>query len=103
MPPTKSASGRVGRLSRKPDRSRIRRVLDDVDIMELKPMRACRGFSVCDFGLTEGLRVDEIGDDGGVGINSRSSSSLFPAIAAVRKLTPVTLPPGRLRLVTSPS
>ena len=38
-----------------------------------------------------------------VGISSRSSSSLFPATAAVRKLAPVMLPPGRLRLATKPS
>ena len=38
-----------------------------------------------------------------VGIRSRSSSSLFPATAAVRKLAPVMLPPGRLKLATKPS
>jgi hypothetical protein len=38
-----------------------------------------------------------------VGISSRSNSSLFPTAAVIRKLTPVMLPSGRLRLVTRPS
>src|ERR1700730_17777551 len=36
-------------------------------------------------------------------MSSRSHSSLFDAIAETRKLTPVMLPPGRLRLATEPS
>src|SRR5215510_12364441 len=38
----------------------------------------------------------------GLGINWRSSSSRFVTDALERKLTPVVLPPGRLRLATRP-
>jgi hypothetical protein len=38
-----------------------------------------------------------------LGISSCSNSSLFEPREPVRKLTPVTLPPGRLRLATRPS
>ena len=37
-----------------------------------------------------------------VGISSRSSSSRFGPSSAFKLVTPVTLPPGRLRLATSP-
>src|SRR5262249_61126838 len=37
------------------------------------------------------------------GSSSSSSPSSFVPVSLVRKLTPVTLPPGRLRLATSPS
>ena len=37
------------------------------------------------------------------GTSSRSSSSRFAANSALRKLIPVTLPPGRARLATRPS
>ena len=35
--------------------------------------------------------------------NSRSNCMRFATTSTVKKLTPVALPPGRLRLVTSPS
>jgi hypothetical protein len=38
-----------------------------------------------------------------VGTSSRNSSSRFAPSRAAKKLTPVTFPPGRLRLVTRPS
>ena len=42
--------------------------IDHVDHLELKPVCARRGFSVCDFGLTEGIvGIDEIVDHGGGG------------------------------------
>ena len=37
------------------------------------------------------------------GTSVRSSSSRFAASSAAKKLIPVALPPGRARLVTSPS
>ena len=37
-----------------------------------------------------------------LGLTSCSSSSRFGSNVVVKKLTPVTLPPGRLRLATSP-
>ena len=42
--------------------------VDHVDHLELKPMRARRGLSVRDFGLTEGIvGIDEIVDHGAGG------------------------------------
>ena len=38
-----------------------------------------------------------------VGINSRSSSSRFGPSSVFKLVTPVTLPPGRARLATSPA
>jgi len=38
-----------------------------------------------------------------VGTSWRSSSNRFAPNSAARKLAPVTLPPGRLRLATRPS
>ena len=38
-----------------------------------------------------------------VGSNSRSSSSRFGPTSTFKWVTPVTLPPGRLRLATRPS
>ena len=37
------------------------------------------------------------------GLNSRKSPSCFAASSTEMKLTPVTLPPGRLRLATRPT
>ena len=37
------------------------------------------------------------------GTNSLSSSRRFATVKTTRKLTPVTLPPGRLRLATKPA
>src|SRR5262249_32687788 len=41
--------------------------------------------------------------DVAVGTNSRSNSNRFPPSSLVKKLTPVTFPPGWLRLDTKPS
>ena len=47
-------------------------------------------------------RVDEVGNCIGPGTNSLSSSSCFASNSLAKKLTPVTFPPGRLRLSTKP-
>ena len=75
-----------------------------VDDIELKPVRARRGFSVGDFGLTESIvGINEIVDDDGRRNQVTQQLRPFPRDRRGEKLAPVMLPPGRLRLVTKPS
>ena len=48
-------------------------------------------------------RIDEYADTAAPGTSSRKSSSRFATNSAEKKLTPVRLPPGRVRLATRPS
>src|SRR3981081_4194718 len=46
--------------------------------------------------------IDQQSNDGRCGINRRSSSSRFGPTSTFKFVMPVRLPPGRLRLATSP-
>jgi hypothetical protein len=65
-PPTKSASGRLNDCRESLIEVVFAAFIYHVDDIELKPVRAGRGFSVGDFGLTEGIvGINEVVDDGG--------------------------------------
>jgi hypothetical protein len=57
------------------------------------------------FRIRRGRGIDCICEDAkcALGTNFRGSSNLFPTRVVLKKLAPVTLPPGRLRLATRPA
>ena len=72
--------------------------------LEPEPERVRCGLSFLGFVLGNlVVRVREICDCVAVGTSSRSTSNLLAMVAIVRKVTPVRLAPGRLRLTTSPN
>ena len=76
-----------------------------VEDQKLQPERMRRPLHVSLIGLGNRIaRVDEHGNERvAVGTKSCSNSSRFAASSLLSVLTPVTLPPGRLRLATRPS
>ena len=76
-----------------------------VQNMELQPEGAGRSLHVARGGLGKRRigRIDKQRHDVAVGISSCRSPSRFAASSRPKLVAPVTLPPGRLRLATSPS
>ena len=104
--PVRADKERTGPLldeaSRRPRRCRVRCWPARTSVAS--PSARAAACNRCNHGLgIRIVRVDEQGDRRGAGTSSCSSSSRFAASSTCRKCTPVTLPPGRLRLATRPS
>jgi hypothetical protein len=73
--------------------------------MDLQSHGVSSRFRVSERGLgTRGIGgIDEHRNTRGCGHSSRSNASRFAVSSVLKKLTPVTLPPGRARLATRPT
>ena len=100
--PTKSAS--VRSRANVANAASISRLAAGVEDLDLQPHGARSRFHVSqrDLGVSIG-RIDEHGHSSGCGHQLTQELQPLCRQLAVRKLTPVRLPPGRARLATRPS